>query len=249
MLYNKMLFLDVETSPSLAYVWKLFKENVPLDRLIAEGEILTFSVAFGDDKPICYTRNMFLTYRAFLNHLRKHLDAADIVVGHNLNKFDIPIINAAFLREGVEPPSPYRKIDTLLEARRNFRFISNKLQHIAKLLGVEEKAGHSGFELWERCMRGDPQAFIEMAIYNDQDVVVVREVYKKMRPWMQNHPNMNLFVDGGDVCPKCGSHKVHYRGYAHTAVAKYHRFVCLDCGGWGRGIVQANEKVQVRNIV
>lgn len=249
MLYNKMLFTDIETSPNLAYVWKLFKENIPLDRLIDEGEILSYSYAFGDDVPICFTQDRYFSYREFLKPLRKALDEADIVVGHNSNKFDLPIINSAFLREGLAPPSPYRKIDTLLEARRNFRFVSNKLEHLARALGVEEKAGHSGFELWDRCIKGDPKAFDELAVYNNQDVVVVREVYKKLRPWMQNHPNMNLFINEEAACPKCGSHKVHYRGYTNTAVATYHRFNCLDCGGWGRSIVPVNKKIQVRNIV
>lgn len=253
MLYNKICFLDIETTPHLAYIWGMFKENIPLDRLIKEREILSYSYAFGDEDPDTFTRLDFYSYKGFLENLRHALNEAEIVVGHNSNKFDIPTINAEIIKCGLNPPSPYRKIDTYLEARKNFKFASNKLEHLARALGVEEKIKHTGFELWVRCIQGDERAYEEMAEYNEQDVIVVREVYKKLRPWMQNHPNMNLYlpdVDGAhDNCPKCGSERINYRGYAHTAVGKYHRFVCLDCGGWGRNLVRENEKIQARNII
>lgn len=46
----KILVLDIETSPHLAYVWGLFKENIPIDRLIEEGRILCWSAKWLNDK-------------------------------------------------------------------------------------------------------------------------------------------------------------------------------------------------------
>ncbi len=74
-----------------------------------------------------------------------------------------------------------------------------------------------------------------MRIYNEQDVRCLEELYLRMRPWILNHPNVNVFKE--DIrprCGKCGSAAVHYRGYYHSNVAKYHRVHCEKCGAWSR---------------
>jgi hypothetical protein len=53
----KILTLDIETSPSMAYVWKLWKENIPLARLVDTGEVMCFSAKwYGVDEPMFYSK-------------------------------------------------------------------------------------------------------------------------------------------------------------------------------------------------
>ena len=40
----------------------------------------------------------------------------------------------------------------------------------------------------------------------------------KLRPWMTNHPNLNVF-DGTNGCLTCGSNNLQKRGTRRTQVA------------------------------
>ena len=85
-------------------------------------------------------------------------------------------------------------------------------------------------------MKGNPEAWECMKEYNLEDVVVLSDVYLRMRPYMRNHPNVVHHVHDDAVhCPKCGSTNIQWRGYYYTAMGLcYRKFVCLDCGGWNR---------------
>lgn len=259
----KILLFDIETAPIMADVWGLWKNNVGLNQIHRDWFVLSWSAKWLDSDDImddslpAYPE----AYRArpeddiyICQSLWELFDEADILVGHNGNKFDIAKMNARFIQHGMKPPSPYRKIDTLLEARKNFKFTSNKLDHLGDVLGVGKKMKHQGHELWTRCIKGDLDAWDTMVKYNRQDIVVLEGVYLKLRPWMQNHPNVGLYDEAEEpVCPKCGGHDHNWRGYAYTAAGRYHRFQCNDCGGWGRALVsnvpKTKRKAMLRNVV
>lgn len=179
--------------------------------------------------------------------LHRLLDNADIVVGYNSKNFDIKTFNGRCLELGLEPPSPFKHVDLFQTVKANFNLAHKGLNAVAKHLGVDQKMEHEGFELWVKCMKGDMKAWETMVKYNQQDIVVTEEVYRLLRPWIKNHPNLGVFMQEEEpVCPKCGGKHVHYRGYAHTNVSKFRRFQCLNCGGWGR--TRLAEKVQKRPL-
>jgi hypothetical protein len=231
-----ILFLDIETSPNTAYVWGLFKENIPLDRVIESSEILCWAAKwFGDDNVIFDS-----TYKSgkkrMLKRMHALLEKADTVVHYNGSRFDIPTLNKEFLLAGLGPPAPYKELDLYRIVRTRFRFTSNKLAYVSEHLGLSGKKRHTGFSLWVRCLEGDKDAWKEMEEYNTQDVVVLEELYEKLLPWVKKHPNHNMYTNDGPVCTNCGSGHVHARGVAVTAASRYPRFQCQDCGSWFRGI-------------
>jgi len=63
--------------------------------------------------------------------LRDLIDEADVVVAHNANGFDNKIAMARILSHGLTPPSPFVSVDTLITARRVFKFGANSLQFFA----------------------------------------------------------------------------------------------------------------------
>ena len=63
------------------------------------------------------------------------------------------------------PPTPYRQIDTLQVARKEFGFSSNKLDALAGYLGIEHKS-ETNFLLWKRCLAGEQEALDYMQAYN-----------------------------------------------------------------------------------
>jgi uncharacterized protein YprB with RNaseH-like and TPR domain len=162
----KILTLDIETSPSLAYVWRLFKENIPLQRLVDTGEVICVAAKWYGEDEVKFFSVHHDGKQEMLNAIYNLLSEADAVVTYNGKKFDIPHLNREFILAGMTPPSPYAQIDLYWTARQKFNFVSNKLDNIAKELGLGGKFVHAGFQLWIDCMNGDPEAWEEMKTYN-----------------------------------------------------------------------------------
>jgi len=161
------------------------------------------------------------------------LDEADVVCHYNGESFDMPKINTELKLAGLGKPSPYRQIDLLKTSRKEFDFGSNKLDSIAKRLGIGSKVAHEGFRLWLAVLAGDEKAWKRMERYNKHDVILTERLYREYLPWIANHPNRGLYADGS--CPTCGSDDLERRGYAYTSVGTYRRYRCRDCGAWSRG--------------
>jgi len=149
----------------------------------------------------------------------------------------------------MKPPSPYKVVDTLLAARSQFAFSSNKLDDLGETLGLGRRVEHEGFELWRKCMNGEKKAWKDMLRYNEQDVVLLEAVYLRLLPYIKNHPNVNVIMDQTKCkCTACGSSKLHKRGYAYTNASKFQRFQCQDCGKWSRGRMNMLDKDYRKNI-
>lgn len=206
----------------------------------AEWYILAATVKWLDGKSITLALPDYPKWKEdkqndskLLKDLWQYLDAADIVIAHNGDEFDIKRINGRFLYHGMQPPSPYRTIDTLKVAKQRFFFNRNKLEYLANYLGIGAKVKTGGMELWLGCMSGDAQSWNKMRRYNKRDVLLLEAVYKKLRPWMKNHPNLAMY-EGHKSCPRCGSTKIQWRGIQVNQTTQYRRFQCKSCGGWGR---------------
>lgn len=251
----RILILDIETAPNIAYVWRYFKENIAAKQVLQNGYMLSFAAKWLGEPVIFYEDLSVQHEKDMLVVLHKLLDEADIVVAHNGDAFDLPHIQGRFLYHGIQPPAPYKTVDTRLIAKREFNFPSNSLEYLAQVLELPiQKGKHKkfpGFELWLEILRNNPEAWEEMKDYNTDDILVLEQLYIKMRPFMRNHPNVGVFDEHHDaaVCPKCGSGHIQYRGYAHTNVGRFHRFQCNDCGGWGRTRHNVLGKEARRNIV
>jgi hypothetical protein len=235
----KIYILDIETSPNIAYVWRFFKENIGAKQVLENSEILSFAIKeLGSKVTTYYDRNEVGSEKFLIELLCVFLDDADVIVAHNGDKFDLPYIQGRCLALDIKPPSPYKTIDTFKSAKYEFKFPSNSLEYLSKVLLGEEKGGHKkfpGFELWLEVLKNNPEAWEEMKEYNIRDVELLEKIYLKMRPFIRNHPNIAVYGEEDKaVCPKCNSEHIQYRGYAHTNVGRYHRFQCNDCGGWGR---------------
>ena len=234
----KILLLDVESTPNVAYVWGKWEQNV-LGDFIRERQIICFAWKWLGEKdthvlslpmfPRNYRQNMS-DNSALIQKLHKLISEADIVVGHNVDKFDDKIANTDFIINGLVPPPPHRTVDTLKVARTKFGFNSNKLDDLGVRLGLGRKLKHTGFSLWVGCIHGDPKSWRMMEQYNKQDVVLLEKIYLKLRPWMTNHPTVWL----KESCPSCGSNKVQSRGFSILKSLRRRRFSC-ECGQWFSG--------------
>lgn len=249
----KILILDIETSPNIAYVWRFFKENIGAKQVLENGTILSFAAKWLHKDTVIYQDVQHDSELHMMKILFKLLDEADIVVAHNGDRFDLPHIQGRGLVLGLKPPSPYKTIDTVRVARYEFNFPSNSLEYLAKVLKLKnQKDGHKkfpGFELWLGVLANNPEAWAEMKEYNIQDIFVLEELYLMFRPFMRRHPNVGVFNDEDrTTCPKCDSTDIQYRGYAHTNVGRYRRFQCNSCGGWGRHRTSEHTRLKTSSI-
>lgn len=230
----KILLLDIETAPNLVHVWGLWNQNIGLPQILDAGYVLCWSAKWLGKDEVYFSSVHQTTPKKMLKGIHKLLEEADAVVHYNGSKFDIPTLNKEFLLHNLMPPASYKQIDLLRTARSQFKFVSNKLDYIARTLGVGEKIKHRGHELWIKCMAKDDEAWKEMEAYNIQDVLILEKVYYKLLPWIKNHPNVGVHDDKEHACSNCGSHHIQFRGYSVTAAGKYRRFQCQQCGTWNR---------------
>ena len=238
----KILLLDAETAPKRAFVWSMWKNNVSLDQLEADGYILCVCCKWLDERqvhefsiPSAKSEND----KPVLQKVWKLLNEADVVIAHNGKKFDLPTLNARFAIHGMKPPSPYKIVDTLDLARRKFRFTSNRLDALGLFLGLGRKKETGGFMLWRNVMDGCKNSLKKMVAYCKQDVLLLEKVYLRLRPWDNQHPNRGL--TDGEGCPVCGSGHLQSRGYMYTKVYTYKRYCCTDCGSWSRDRISSDK--------
>lgn len=240
----KILLFDVETAPILSHVWSLWDQRVGLNQVMCDWYMLSWSAKWLGEEEVYHDRlynhlsfeeNPEDDYNIIVS-LWEMLDQADIIIGHNLKKFDDKKFKARCLYHGLTEPSSYRRVDTLDIAKRAFKLTSNKLDYLATYLKVPNKVSHEGHGLWVKCMAGEQTAWDVMTEYNNYDVVLLEDVYLQIRHWSNNHPNVAVFYDDDyERCTLCGSVELENTGHlVFTNLASYEEVRCKCCSKLSR---------------
>lgn len=240
----KVLFLDIETAPVLAYVWGVGKQYVSHKMILHPTTMLSWAAKWLGDDKIYYEdvsgQKDLRDDKKIVSNLWKLLDEADVVVGHNVEWFDVKKTNSRIILNDLKPPSSFRTIDTYKIASSKFAFDNNKLVSLAKFLKVpHQKYAHAEFageELWVECLAGNPKAWKEMQKYNPLDVLVLEDVYHRLIPW-DKKINFNVFHDSLEAVCSCGSKEFDQpqNSYIHTNTGKFHKMICKKCGKEHKG--------------
>jgi uncharacterized protein YprB with RNaseH-like and TPR domain len=234
----RTIFYDIETAPSLGWYFDLYKEGniVSTER---PWFMLSFAYKVQGEKKIhyhCladypgYSKNKTDDKALVTDLYRLVFCNADVLVGHNIDRFDSRKSKARFLAHGLPPPPPVKTIDTLKIARRVFKLDSNRLAAVGEYLGLGGKATTTGWKLWQSCIEGDLAAWKQMGVYNRRDVALLEQVFDRLAPWQPNAPYL-----GSPGCPSCHSERIQSRGFNVNKAGKAPRFQCMDCGHWFSG--------------
>lgn len=233
----KTLIFDIETSPMLAYVWDKGEQMIGLNQIKTDWYVMAWGAKWLNDpvhKVIYYDQRKARNIendKAILKPLWTLLNQADIVITQNGKNFDSPKINARFILHGMNPPSPYKHLDTYQIIRRVAKFTSNKLEYLTnKLCKKYKKLDHGkypGMELWKQCLAKNKEAWEEMKRYNIHDVLATEELFNVIQQWTpQSMPNVH------HACP---SRYLQKRGRAVAGTQIYQRYQCQKCCEWVRG--------------
>lgn len=237
----KVLIMDIETAPMLAYLWSLWQHGVSLNAMEHTSYVLCWAAKWlGDDEvmsdALCFDDDYEAGYEddhRMIEGIWDLLDEADFVVAHNGDKFDIKRLNTRFVLAGMPRPNPYKSIDTLKIVKRCFAFDSNKLEHLLQEFFGYGKDDVGGMETWIACLKGDPYAWEKMISYNESDVTKLEELYLKIRHWDHLHPSAatNSQLRDVPVCTVCASTDIVATGHTvSTGVSVFNTHRCNDCG-------------------
>lgn len=228
---KKLLCLDIEWAPALAYVWRMWDETIRPEQLIDHGGMLCFCAHWVGSKEFMFFSQWEDGREGMAKAAKALLEEADAVVGYNTDKYDLPKIMGEILLAGLAPPPPPTSID-LLKAVKKFGFNMNRLAYIGPLLKLGGKVKHEGFNLWKDVLAGDEKAQKRMTRYCVQDVRLTAKLYQRIKPFIRNHPFIG--TERHD-CPNCGSKNVQSRGHRRTRSYLIQRLHCQSCGAWSEG--------------
>lgn len=228
----RILVFDLEVSPNISYTWETYETNVI--EFVQEWELLTIAWQWYGENKVHVLGNCDFNSTNDEKLTKKLWDLfneADILVGHNINSFDIKKANARFIHYKLLSPSHYRTVDTMRVYKKHFKDNRNGLDYIAQKHKLGKKLPHPGFDMWKGCMANDPKSWAKMKQYNKQDVVITTALYKFLLPWIDNHPNVAIFLEK-QACGNCGSEHIKSFGFRFSNGGKYRRLQCVDCGSW-----------------
>lgn len=158
-------------------------------------------------------------------------DKADIIVGHNVGRFDSKHLQTGWLELGLPMPSPYKVVDTLVIARKHFGMESNTLDAICKRLGVPHKTDKYEVAVAKAAVDGDVRAQRKLTAYNKGDIVASEALYDRFRGRIPNHPHTKS-GNALDVltCNQCNGRNLDRNGIKLAQQITYLLYRCTDCG-------------------
>jgi hypothetical protein len=230
----KRLFYDIETSYNIVKAWRVgYNMTLQPGDIIHERAIICLSYKWeGEDKVHTLRWNKGCD-KDIITKFVELMFQADELVGHNIDRFDTKWIMTRAIKHGIEVLPKYNSYDTLKKAKFKFNFNSNKLDYIAKFLGLGGKYEHPGMKMWDDIiLRNDPEAMAEMVYYCEKDVMLTEEVYQRLRKYTEHNVHHGVLMDKPKfTCPNDGSENVELVRTDVTKTGTIKRLMkCNDCG-------------------
>jgi len=239
----RILVLDIETFYMKLSGWVLYDANFSVGDIEEDWTIASWAAKYVGEPKMYYQdvsrQKDKRNEKPILKGIWELINDCDVLLTQNGKSFDLPKLNAKFIQHGLPPLPEKEHIDTKRLAKKRFKFTSNSLEYLCKVLGTKhQKLKHNRFpgkELWKECLKGNKLAWKDMQKYNKHDVICLEEVYEKLRPWGVGVV-LSKYVKGkADACSVCLSNDLMKNGFAFKGQAKYQRYRCNDCGAITRG--------------
>ena len=234
---RKRMYFDLETSPNIGIFWRTgYNITLQPNDIIQERAIICVCWKWeGEEEIHSLTWDKNHCDKKLIKKFVKELEKSEEAIAHNGDNFDLKWLRTRALFHGVQMNHSINTIDTLKLAKSGFYFNSNKLDYIAKFLGVGAKLP-TGLDLWKKvCLEGCEESLEKMVEYCKMDVEVLEKVHQKLNPYTK--PKTQFAVLRGEEkfnCPECGKlgNYKQMRVTAHGTI--HHRMQCSDRKGCGK---------------
>lgn len=242
----RTLLLDLELTYGIYFAYPSKKPQYLSDKQLIHDqfctcaawkwhdEVSTYVVKITDDKKR-FNKKLPNGERNFRDDyivavkLHELMSAADIIVAHNGDAFDIKHANTLFRKHGLGPIPESKSIDTLKVARKYFAFPGNSLDSLAKRFGGKGKNQKPD---WAKMTLGDEKEINIAAKYCKNDVIELERVFTEVKPYIRSYPHLK---GGIESCHNCGSKRLQYRGGGFDGKRVYRRIKCCECGAELKG--------------
>jgi DNA polymerase elongation subunit (family B) len=107
-----------------------WRVNIPHDNIIQESAIICACYKWEGSKKVEHLEWNKGDDRELCEQFIEIANQADELVAHNGDKFDLPWLKARCLFHELDPTPIYKTVDTLVIARRRFKFNSNRLDYL-----------------------------------------------------------------------------------------------------------------------
>jgi len=256
---SKLTYLDIETTPNEGYFWRCgYKINIQPNNISRERAMICAAWAHDDGKievadDLILWDNGVIDDSLIVKKLAEAVEDSTILVHHNGDKFDIKWIRSRALTHGINNVPRWASFDTLKSVRANIQLPSNRLGDIGRYFGLSEKI-KTDPDLWKNIVFGDNSRMQEMIDYCEQDVILLEQVYHKIKGVvpLKTHVGVTGMREKWS-CPACGSEKVVVKSHTNCTSAtgvRKHQMHCKEkeCGRYYHisGLVYTNYLKQTR---
>lgn len=196
---------------------------------------------------------------AFLKRVHALMAEADIIVGHNLDRADVPWLKGDLYLPRIGHPHkpklkrlpPFKTVDTLKVLRRELGSGApfKSLDAVLKILGHPGKTDTYDRNAMERAVAGSIDDQARLTDYCEGDVAATQWLYDWLRPHITNHPA--LFVDGQSrlmTCNRCGHETKDVARRYVANVLTYSMVKCTNCGGYSRLSIEPERMTMIRGV-
>lgn len=202
----KVLYLDIETSlTELSNFGLRVPSGFMSYKMIKRPFFILCWAAVWTNSPkkvysACVTQEEALagTDKNILAPLWDLMNRADVIAGHNSNKFDLPKITGRFLINGFPKLEQYRKYDTKVMSKK-LGFESNALDYLCEVFGFPKKEDMPLEDWLEIRDTGDPLKLKKMHKYCIGDVkkrgFPVYNMLVNYQDWPQDYGMRRFPVD------------------------------------------------------
>ena len=120
--------------------------------------------------------------------LRDELEKYDILVAWYGTMFDLPFMNAKLIEYGEKPIRDMLFLDPCFKVRGGrygLKVGSSKLKNVAKWLKTDHQKPDVEWETFRLASIGDPDALAEVIDRCDADVLVMRDIFQRIKPMIR----------------------------------------------------------------
>lgn len=225
----KILFLDIEATnlnANYGFVLCVGYKYLGQKRVYCPT-LADFRKSFGKD---CTND------KKLLKEIRDVIEGADLIVTWYGKRFDIPYLQTRLLLNNLPPYNVKSHLDLWVTAKRHLKFNSNRLDTVSRVLPTKNKEYKTPIESihWIRASAGHKPSINYVKKHCVADIKVLEQVYQKMLPFIQDHPNLAYLLNPevkGDkaYCPNCGHYPCMRDGYAATKRQVKQVWYCKSC--------------------